>query len=99
GILQAMIIRGVQLNAILIAFIRIPIPPLDGSHVMKYLLPPAWSLRYVQFGRMGLALLIAVMYLAPGVLNFWLTPAISATYATIEALSGSILPSTAQWLR
>jgi Zn-dependent protease len=99
GILQAMMIRGVQLNAILIAFNLIPIPPLDGSHVMKYLLPPAWSLRYVQFGRMGVALLIAVMYLAPGALNFWLTPAISATYATIDALSGSILPSTAQWLR
>ena len=52
-------IRGVQLNAVLIAFNLIPIPPLDGSHVMKYLLPPAWALRYMQFGRMGVALLIA----------------------------------------
>ena len=99
GILQAMMIRGVQLNAILIAFNLIPIPPLDGSHVMKYLLPPAWSLRYVQFGRMGVALLIAVMYLAPGALNFWLSPALKAAYATIGALSGSMLPSTGQWLR
>src|SRR5689334_21508212 len=30
GILQAMMYRGVQLNAILIAFNLIPIPPLDG---------------------------------------------------------------------
>jgi hypothetical protein len=66
---------------------------------MKYLLPPAWSLRYQQFGRMGVALLIGVMYLAPGALRFWLTPALLATNATIEALSGTILPSTAQWLR
>jgi len=99
GILQAMMILGVQLNAILIAFNLIPIPPLDGSHVMKYLLPPSWSLRYVQFGRMGVALLIAVMYLAPGALNFWLSPALTAAYATIDALRGSILPSTPQWLR
>jgi Zn-dependent protease len=99
GILQAMMILGVQLNAILIAFNLIPIPPLDGSHVMKYLLPPAWSLRYVQFGRMGVVVLIAVMYLAPGALNFWLRPALSAAYATVDALQGSILPSTVQWLR
>jgi Zn-dependent protease len=99
GILQAMMILGVQLNAILIAFNLIPIPPLDGSHVMKYLLPPSWSLRYVQFGRMGVGILIAVMYLAPGALNFWLSPALRAAYATIDALSGSILPSTPQWLR
>ena len=99
GILQAMMILGVQLNAVLIAFNLIPIPPLDGSHVMKYLLPPAWSLRYVQFGRMGVVLLIALMYLAPGALSFWLRPALTAAYATIGALSGSILPTTTQWLR
>jgi Zn-dependent protease len=99
GILQAMMIIGVQLNAILIAFNLIPIPPLDGSHVMKYLLPPAWSLRYAQFGRVGVALLIAVMWIAPGLLNLWLTPALSAAEATVGALRGTILPSTLQWLR
>jgi len=99
GIFQAMMIRGVQLNAVLIAFNLIPIPPLDGSHVMKYLLPPAWALRYMQFGRMGVALLIGVMYLAPQALSFWLKPAVAATYATIEAVSGSILPTPGQWLR
>jgi Zn-dependent protease len=94
-----MMIRGVQLNAVLIAFNLIPIPPLDGSHVMKYLLPPAWALQYMKFGRMGVALLIGVMYLAPQALSFWLKPAVAATYATIEAVSGSILPTTGQWLR
>ena len=53
----------------------------------------------MQFGRMGVALLIGVMYLAPQALSFWLKPAVAVTYATIEAVSGSILPSTAQWLR
>ena len=99
GIFQAMMIHGIRLNAVLILFNLIPVPPLDGSHVMKYLLPPAWALRYMQFGRMGVALLIGVMYLAPQALGFWLKPAITATYATLEAVSGSILPTTSQWLR
>ena len=99
GILQAMMIIGVQLNAILIAFNLIPIPPLDGSHVMKYLLPPSWSLRYVQFGRMGVAVLIIMLYLVPGLLNMWLSPALIAATKTIRALEGTILQSTAQWLQ
>ena len=37
---------GVQINLVLIMFNLLPIPPLDGSHVMKYLLPPAWALQY-----------------------------------------------------
>ena len=101
GIFQAMMLRGVQLNAVLILFNLIPIPPLDGSHVMKYLLPPSWALKYMQFGRMGVALLIGVMYLAPQVLSFWLQPAVTVTVATYDALrsAGSILPTTDQWLR
>lgn len=99
GILQAMMIIGVQLNAILIAFNLIPIPPLDGSHVVKYLLPPSWSFRYVQFGRMGVAVLIVMMYLAPGLLNMWLSPALIAATKTIRALEGTILQSTGQWLQ
>ena len=39
GIVQAMLVIGVVLNAVLIAFNLLPIPPLDGSHVFKYLLP------------------------------------------------------------
>jgi len=42
--LQAMMVLGVNLNMVLIAFNLLPIPPLDGSHVVKYLMPPAWAL-------------------------------------------------------
>jgi Zn-dependent protease len=99
GILQAMMILGVQLNLILIAFNLIPIPPLDGSHVMKYLMPLSWSIRYVQFGRAGLPILIGIMYLAPNLLGVWLTPAFSLSNAMIGAVGSTILPSTQQWLR
>src|SRR5437773_2138511 len=50
GILQAMMFQGLYLNLILIAFNLIPIPPLDGSHVIKYLLPLSWAVRYQQVG-------------------------------------------------
>ena len=99
GILQAMMILGVQLNMILIAFNLIPIPPLDGSHVVKYLMPASWSVRYMQFSRAGILVLIAVMYLMPSALSIWLTPALKAGYAMIGLVDQTVLPSAAQWLR
>src|ERR1043165_7000195 len=65
SIVQAMMILAVNLNLALIAFNLIPIPPLDGSHVMKYLLPAAWSFRYQQISRYGIILLIGVMWIDP----------------------------------
>ena len=75
AILQTMMTIGVYLNMMLIAFNLIPIPPLDGSHVIKYLLPPSWSFKYMQLSRFGIVVLILLLYMAPGVLNMWLYPA------------------------
>ncbi|HEY4219618.1 MAG TPA: site-2 protease family protein [Gemmatimonadaceae bacterium] len=98
GILQAMMYLGVQLNLILIAFNLIPIPPLDGSHVMKYLMPASWAYRYTQISRFGILALLAVMYLAPNALNVWLDPALKVGSVMISTVQGTVLPSTAQWL-
>jgi len=84
---------------ILIAFNLIPIPPLDGSHVIKYLLPASWSFKYMQLSRAGLVVLIAVMYLAPGALGVWLGPAMSLAYAMLGLVQTTVLPGTAQWIR
>lgn len=73
--LQAMMVLGVNLNMVLIAFNLLPIPPLDGSHVVKYLMPPAWALWYMQVSRFGIVLLIVLLYVTPGVLNAWMYPA------------------------
>src|SRR3954471_18209738 len=40
AILQTMFFYGVMFNLVLVFFNLLPIPPLDGSHVIKYLLPP-----------------------------------------------------------
>lgn len=73
ALLQAMMMLGVYINLQLIAFNLIPIPPLDGSHVFKYLLPPALSLRFQQIGFLGI--LILVLLLQTSVLDWWLWPA------------------------
>ena len=99
GILQAMMVLGVELNFLLIAFNLIPIPPLDGSHVLKYLLPPSWSFRYQRLGFAGIAVLLLVMWLVPGFLDWWLGPADAVARFMIGAVYGQTLPSTGQWLR
>ncbi len=99
GILQAMMVVGIQLNLLLIAFNLIPIPPLDGSHVMKYLLPPAWALYYQRIGFIGIILLVLLLRLAPGFLNWWFGPADIVARMLLGAVSSLSLASTHQWMR
>jgi Zn-dependent protease len=93
GILQRMFINGVLVNLLLAMFNLLPIPPLDGSHVMKYLLPPAWSLRYQQFGRYGILVLVILMVSGPGtaIISFWMTPVRLALGAIFRGVSPFLL--------
>jgi Zn-dependent protease len=60
------------LNAALAIFNLIPIPPLDGSHVLESLLPPQMADAYNQIRPFGFLLLMAMLYL--GVLGYIFTP-------------------------
>ena len=95
SVLQLMMVYGILLNLALAAFNLIPIPPLDGSHVMKYLLPPAWSLQYQRFGRQGMILLFVLVAFFPRVLNIWFTPVYALNNLLIRTVSPYIIPS--QW--
>jgi len=64
---------GLFLNLLLGAFNLIPVPPLDGSHLLYHLLPPALGARYRQLGRYGIVLLFLVI-LVPGLLGALLFP-------------------------
>ena len=75
AILQQMLEVGIYVNLILVAFNLLPIPPLDGSHVFKYILPPKWSLAYQRLGGLGLLILFGLISFAPGILRAWLAPA------------------------
>ena len=101
GILQAMMVFGIQLNFVLIFFNLLPIPPLDGSHVMKYLLPRPLAMRYVQFGRYGMLLLVMLLVFPAGdvVLRTWLKPANIATDIMLNNVAAFAVPSSEQWLR
>ena len=91
AILQVEMIIGVFLNLGLIAFNLLPIPPLDGSHVMKYLLPPAWSLRYQQLGFFGFVILIVLMQTP--FLGWWLRPASIVAGALLGLVDTLVIPS------
>jgi Zn-dependent protease len=99
GILQVMMIYGVTINLGLIAFNLIPIPPLDGSHVMKYLLPPAWSLKYQQISRFGLLILILLLSFGGNLLDLWMRPAMIVRLQLLTSVASFIHPSAEQWFQ
>ncbi|UCG77103.1 MAG: site-2 protease family protein [Gemmatimonadota bacterium] len=73
GALRRMAEFGLFLNLLLGVFNLIPVPPLDGSHLLYHLLPPALGARYRQLGRYGIVLLFLVI-LVPGLLGALLFP-------------------------
>ncbi len=56
-----MFMGGIYLNIILAVFNMIPIPPLDGSHVVASLLPDKLSIPYRQIGFLGIFVIILLM--------------------------------------
>ena len=99
GIIQVASYFGITINLVLIAFNLIPIPPLDGSHVVKHLLQPSWQVRYVQFGRYGIILLIALLYFGGGLLQTWLYPVFAVRLMLLQSVSGFFHPSFGDWMR
>jgi Zn-dependent protease len=97
GILQVMMVIGIQINLMLVMFNLIPIPPLDGSHVMKYLLPSAWSVHYQRMGFAGLIILVIVMRAAPGFLTWWFGPAMYVFHGLQSSVRTLFTPTFFAW--
>lgn len=65
---------GVFINLILAIFNLIPIPPLDGSHVVYHLLPARLGARYRELGRYGLVVIMLLVFVVPGAFDVLLWP-------------------------
>ncbi|HWV58426.1 MAG TPA: site-2 protease family protein [Longimicrobiales bacterium] len=73
-VLERMAGYGLLINLVLAFFNLIPIPPLDGSHVLAHLLPRTLRNQYRELGRYGMIVLLAILFFAPGVVSFFLMP-------------------------
>jgi Zn-dependent protease len=85
---QQMMIHGIWMNLILCFFNLIPIPPLDGSHLMYHALPPKAGSWYRDLRRFGYLPLFVLMFLFQPVVGILLTPA----YAVRRVLFDLIAP-------
>jgi len=62
------------INLILAFFNLIPIPPLDGSHVLAHLLPQELAMGYRRMGRYGMLVLMGIMWVFPRAFSTLLWP-------------------------
>ena len=92
ALLQAMMGWGVVVNLALAVFNLFPFPPLDGSHVVKYLLPPGWAMSYQRIGFLGFFILLFL--LKTPVFSWWMSPAYVAAGALLGGASavGGLFP-------
>lgn len=83
--LRVFLYVNVQINLGLAAFNLIPIPPLDGSHILAGLLPPRLRLQYARFAPYGPFVLVALLVL--GGTRYLINPIFNVLFRILESLS------------
>jgi Zn-dependent protease len=85
-LVQQSALFGIGINCALAWFNLMPIPPLDGSHILAGLLPPGAARAYSSLGRYGM--LILILLLATGMFAKVIVPLIIHSRDLIFALVG-----------
>ncbi len=93
-VVQQMCLLGVWLNALLAFFNLIPIPPLDGSHILIHFLPPQLARRYRDLSRYGFLVLLGLMFVFRDYFFLLLTPAVVATRFAFDLVQPFLLQSS-----
>ena len=71
---QRMMVFGIQLNLLLCFFNLIPVPPLDGSHLLYHALPAKAGTWYRGLQRFGYLPLFLMLFVFRGAMGVLLTP-------------------------
>jgi Zn-dependent protease len=93
SLVQMMFRLGIFINLLLAVFNLMPLPPLDGSHVVKHFLPPRWAINYQRIARYGVLVLILLLMFGDPVLRAWMSPAIWLDRLAMEFVSPFFLLS------
>jgi Zn-dependent protease len=70
-------------NFVLLVFNMLPIPPLDGSSVVTWILPGRLRRAYLAFGRYGMILVLLVILAFPGVLSRLVDPIVIGLFESV----------------
>lgn len=89
GFLRQLAGYFVLYNLILGFFNLMPIPPLDGSRLIYYLLPPALAVRFSRLEQQGFISLILIFFIGLPVFRYLLLP--------LVGLTAQILTGQIQW--
>jgi Zn-dependent protease len=73
GYLLKMFYAGIILNVSLAVFNLLPIPPLDGSHILANILPDEIAERYRSIGFMGIFIILGLFNFVPGFSKFFIS--------------------------
>ncbi len=70
SLINFVLIMTIQINLVLAIFNLIPIPPLDGSHILEHFLPYRARIQYEQIAPYGILIIFLLAYL--GILSWFL---------------------------
>lgn len=87
ALLPKVLLASAQWNVLLAVFNLLPIPPLDGSRVMAWLVPSSVRDGYISLERFGLLLIFGLLWFVPAV-GWWIQDTKTQVLSTINTLTG-----------